>query len=131
VTNSICPGPFPEPPIRPPPGPKTERSQSPAGLSLIRTMNDEAGGCTVSLKRSQFVSVGLLHPLTFGAITVPLQTSDGLASEIVPEPGVAAVDDVSGTRSAVAAVATAKTASASRARARRGRCCVTLFPLRK
>jgi len=72
-----------------------------------------------------------LHPLTFGAITVPLQTSDGLASEIVPEPGVAAVDDVSGTRSAVAAVATAKTASASRARARRGRCCVTLFPLRK
>jgi hypothetical protein len=69
--------------------------------------------------------------LTFGAITVPVQTSDGLVSEIVPEPGVAAVDDVSGTRSAVAAVAAARTASANRARARRGRCVTSGIPLRE
>src|SRR4051794_7519394 len=114
--------------MRPPFGPKTERSQSPAGLRLIRTMNDAADGWTVSLKRSQLVLVAV-QPFTFGAITVPLQVSEGLASEIVPDPGVAAVDDVSGMRSAAAAVAAATTASARRARARSGRWCVTLFPL--
>ena len=91
----------------------------------MRTMNEYDGGWTVRRYRSQFVSSAPVHPVAFGAITAPLQVVSRLDAETVPEPGVAAFEERSGTSSASNAATSASAASAARARGRRGRRCVT------
>ncbi len=83
-------------------------SQSPTGISSIRTWNEYDGGWIVSRKLSHVGSFGPLHPPAVAIANAPVQETDVFEPETVPEPGLAAFDPASGSASVAAATANKK-----------------------